>query len=116
MAVSPDLLRATLDSVILEVIAGGSSYGYAIAQAIESSSHGELLTKEGTLYPALHRLEQRGYLAAKWEPSPEGRRRKHYRLTAKGKRHREQLREQWISFSRTVDRILGITNAGLCYT
>ena len=112
MTASPDLLRATLETIILEVIEGGATYGYEIAQAIERESGGQLLAQEGTLYPALHRLEKRGYLRATWKTSPEGRRRKHYHLTALGQKRREEARRQWKSFSETVNRILGVTYVG----
>ncbi|HVX15635.1 MAG TPA: PadR family transcriptional regulator [Pirellulales bacterium] len=111
MPVNSDLLRGTLEPVLLEVIAAGTTYGYDIARAIQERSQGELLAQEGTLYPALHRLEKRGYLRAEWKISPEGRRRKHYRLTASGQRHLETLRQEWVAFSRTVNRMLGIAHA-----
>ena len=114
MSANPDLLRATLEPVVLEVISGGATYGYEIARAIEASSRGELLTQEGTLYPALHRLEKRGYLKAAWKDSPEGRRRKHYALTGEGRKYLEAARAEWKSFSAVVNRILGLTYVGYC--
>jgi PadR family transcriptional regulator, regulatory protein PadR len=114
MSTNPDLLRATLEPVILEVIAGGATYGYEIARAIEASSGGKLLAQEGTLYPALHRLEKRGYLKATWKQSPEGRRRKHYGLTAEGRKYLEAARAEWQSYSKVVNRILGLSYVGLC--
>ena len=77
------------EPVILEVIADGATYGYEIARAIEKASHGHLLAQEGTLYPALHRLEKQGLLAAQWATSPEGRQRKHYQLTPLGRKQRQ---------------------------
>jgi len=112
MAVNGDLLRGALEPVVLEVIAAGSSYGYEIARAIQTASQGELLAQEGTLYPALHRLEKRGFLRAEWMLSPEGRQRKHYRLTSAGRRRLEKLRSEWASFSQVVSRILGTAHAG----
>ena len=112
MPANADLLRGALEPVLLEVIAAGTTYGYDIARAIQERSNGELLAQEGTLYPALHRLEKRGYLRAEWKTSPEGRPRKHYRLTASGTRHLRALREEWVAFSRTVNRILGIAYVG----
>ena len=108
MAVHPDLLRGALEPVILEMIAGGASYGYEIAKAVQTASDGKLLAQEGTLYPALHRLQKRGYLKAEWGESPEGRRRKHYRLTPAGRRRLAELRAEWASFAQTVTRILGV--------
>ncbi len=113
MTQNPDLVRGALEPVILELIAGGASYGYEIARAVQQASNGELLAQEGTLYPALHRLEKRGYLRAVWKTSPEGRKRKHYQLTGEGRRYLEALRAEWESFSKTVNRILGIAHVAV---
>ena len=113
MTQNPDLVRGALEPVILELIAAGASYGYEIARAVEQASSGELLAQEGTLYPALHRLEKRGYLRATWKTSPEGRKRKHYHLTAEGRRYLEALRTEWAAFSKTVNRILGIAHVSV---
>jgi transcriptional regulator len=110
---NPDLLRAALEPVVLEVIAGGATYGYEIARAIQQHSEGQLSAQEGTLYPALHRLEKQGLLKAQWKISPEGRRRKHYALTAGGRRRLDALRAEWKTFSKTVGRILGTAHAGI---
>jgi DNA-binding PadR family transcriptional regulator len=113
MKPSPDLLRGALEPVILEVIADGATYGYEIARAIQERSGGQLLAQEGTLYPALHRLEKRGLLEAEWAVSPEGRQRKHYRLTALGRKERLALRKEWSEFTRAVNLILGIQQVAL---
>jgi DNA-binding PadR family transcriptional regulator len=115
MKPSADLLRGALDPIILEVIADGATYGYEIAKAIEQASEGQLLAQEGTLYPALHRLEQRGLLEAEWAPSPEGRQRKHYRLTGLGRKERLALRKQWSEFTQVVNVILGIQYVQLAW-
>ena len=111
MKSNADLLRGALEPVILEVIADGATYGYEIARAIEEQSSGHLLAQEGTLYPALHRLEKRGLLEAEWGISPEGRQRKHYRLTALGRKERLALRKEWSEFTRAVNLILGMQHA-----
>src|ERR1700688_4357859 len=98
MTQNSDLLRGALEPVILELIAAGASYGYEIGRAVQEASAGELLAQEGTLYPALHRLEKRGYLRAAWKTSPEGRKRKHYHLTGEGRRYLEALRTEWAAF------------------
>ena len=108
----PDFLRAALEPVLLETIAGGASYGYEIAKAVQSASDGRLLTAEGTLYPALHRLEKQGLLRASWGVSETGRRRKHYALTAAGKKRLAELRTEWAAFTAVVDRILGLSQTG----
>jgi PadR family transcriptional regulator, regulatory protein PadR len=107
--VNPDFLRAALEPVLLETIAGGASYGYQIARAVHEASDGKLLAQEGTLYPALHRLEKQGLLSAKWKQSDEGRRRKHYTLTATGRKRLAALRAQWQDFAASVNQILGLT-------
>jgi transcriptional regulator len=111
MLKNPDLLRAALEPVVLEVIASGATYGYEIVRAIQQHSEGQLSTQEGTLYPALHRLEKQGLLKAQWKMSPEGRRRKHYALTSAGRRRLETLRAEWASFSKTIGRILGTAHS-----
>jgi len=108
MKPSAELLKGALEPIILEVIADGATYGYEIAKAISEGSTGHLLAQEGTLYPALHRLEKRGLLEAEWGVSPEGRQRKHYRLTALGRKERLALRKEWTEFTRAVNLILGI--------
>ncbi len=112
---NPDLLRGALEPIILEVIAGGATYGYEIAKAIEAASSGKLLAQEGTLYPALHRLEKQRLLAAEWGVSPEGRKRKHYRLTPLGQKERLARRKEWQSFTRTVNQILGFQQVCLAW-
>ncbi len=106
----PELLRAALEPILLEVIARGeATYGYEIARAIHQATDGKLLTQEGTLYPALHRLEKSGLLKAEWRHSPEGRRRKHYKITAEGRKRLAKLRSEWQDFSECVKAVLGLT-------
>lgn len=106
MTMQPDLLRATLEAILLEVIHGGATYGYEIARAIQQRTDGQLLAGEGTLYPALHRLEKRKLLGSTWSVSPEGRRRKHYHLTPAGEKRRAAARSEWSSFAQAIDRLL----------
>ena len=113
MTQNPDLVRGAIEPVILELISTGASYGYEIAKAVQEASGGALLAQEGTLYPALHRLEKRGYLRAVWKTSPEGRKRKHYHLTGEGRRYLESSRTEWAAFAKTVNRILGIAHVGI---
>jgi PadR family transcriptional regulator PadR len=97
-----DLPQGTLDMLILRVLALGSSHGYAIAQRIQRISRDVLQVQQGSLYPALHRLENRGLLAAEWKESETGRDAKFYRLTPKG---RAQLKTETASWARLVDAI-----------
>jgi PadR family transcriptional regulator, regulatory protein PadR len=101
-----DLPQGTLDLLILKVAAPGPIHGYAIAQRIQQISRDVLQVQQGSLYPALHRLENRGYLAAEWRASDTGRDAKFYRLTAKG---RKQLKEEtagWARLSEAIQLIL----------
>jgi PadR family transcriptional regulator len=104
MAQSPrsDIPQGTLDLLILRVAALGPIHGYAIAQRLQQVSRDVLQVRQGTLYPALHRLERRGLLAAEWKMSDTGRDAKFYRLTSKG---RAQLRTNTDSWSRLTEAI-----------
>ena len=97
-----DLPQGTLDLLILRVTALGPVHGYAIAQRLEQVSRGVVQVPEGSLYPALHRLENRGFLAADWKESETGREAKFYRLTRKGK---AQLETETAGWQRLVDAI-----------
>lgn len=97
-----DLPQGTLDLLILKVAALGPIHGYAIAQRIQQISRDVLQVQQGSLYPALHRLENRGYLAAEWRSSDTGREAKFYRLTAKG---RKQLKEETAGWARLAEAI-----------
>lgn len=101
------LVWGTLDTLILHVVAGGDSYGYAISQAVTERSGGYFDLKEGSLYPALHRLERQKLLKATWGESSEGRRRKYYKLTPAGRRELDKRRDEWARFSKAVHGVLG---------
>src|SRR5580700_6735905 len=107
-----DLPQGTLDLLILKVVALGPVHGYAIAQRLEQVTRGVVQVPEGSLYPALHRLENRGLLAADWKETETGREAKFYRLTGKG---RKQLETEAASWQRLIDAIalnLGMVNGG----
>jgi PadR family transcriptional regulator, regulatory protein PadR len=97
-----DLPQGTLDLLILRVVAIGPVHGYAIAQRLEQVSLGVVQVPEGSLYPALHRLENRGLLTADWKETDTGREAKFYRLTRKG---RKQLESEAASWQRLIDAI-----------
>lgn len=97
-----DLPQGTLDLLILKVAALGPNHGYAIAQRIQQISRDVLQVQQGSLYPALHRLENKGYLAGEWRASDTGRDAKFYRLTAKG---RKQLKEETAGWARLAEAI-----------
>lgn len=101
-----DLPQGTLDLLILQVAALGPIHGYAIAQRIQQISREALQVQQGSLYPALHRLENKGHLAAEWKESETGREAKFYRLTAAGRRQLKSETENWHRLSAAVGLIL----------
>ena len=108
MAIHPksDLPQGTLDLLILQVVSLEPLHGYAIAQRLRQMSHDVVQVTQGTLYPALHRLENRGYLAADWRVSDTGREAKFYRLTRKGRTHLESEAASWQRLSDAIAAIL----------
>jgi PadR family transcriptional regulator len=101
-----DLPQGTLDLLILKVIAVGPLHGYAIAQRLQQISRDVVQVQQGTLYPALHRLENRGYLAADWKQTDTGREAKFYRLTAKGRVFMTSETESWNRLTQAIGLIL----------
>ena len=101
------LLWGTVDMLILDVISRGPTYGYQITQTVGAQSQGYFELKEGSLYPALHRLERQKLLDSYWVDSEEGRRRKYYKLTAAGARALAERREEWRQFTAGVGGVLG---------
>src|SRR5262245_45017841 len=100
------LLWGTVEMLILEVVSHGPSYGYEIAQTVGGRSQGYLELKEGSLYPALHRLERQKLLSSFWREI-DSRRRKYYRLTAAGEKALATRKQEWRSFSTGVQGVLG---------
>jgi len=100
------LLTGSVEMLILEVIAPGASYGYEIVQMVNSRSNGYFALKEGSLYPALHRLERQKLLSSSWE-QVDGRRRKYYRLTAAGKTALAAKKKEWTRFAAGIEGVLG---------
>ncbi|MDA8018295.1 MAG: PadR family transcriptional regulator [Thermoanaerobaculia bacterium] len=103
---SSDLLRGTLDTLILKTLAWGPRHGYGIARWLEDVSDDMLRIEEGSLYPALYRLEKRGYVESEWGVSELGRRAKHYRLTPFGRAQLQRETEDWTRFAQIVSRVL----------
>lgn len=102
-----DLLQGTLDVLILKVVALAPTHGYAIAQRLQQMSGAVLQVQQGSLYPALHRLEKRGWLRAEWAPSDTGREARFYSLTRLGRRQLEEQRANWDRLSAAISGILG---------
>jgi len=101
-----DLLQGTLDLLILKVVALGPIHGYGISLRIRQISQDVLQVQQGSLYPALHRLEKRGLIAADWGESEKGRQAKFYKLSAKGKKQLAEEEETWGRLSKAVTLIV----------
>lgn len=101
-----DSVQGTLDVLILKTLSRGEMHGYAVSRSIFDRSGEELAIEEGTLYPALHRLENKGWIAAEWGLSENNRRAKFYRLTRSGRRELADREASWRRFTLAVDRIL----------
>lgn len=107
---SLDVVRGTLDVLILKTLSWGALHGYAISQTIRRQTDEALLVEEGALYPALYRMEAKGWIEAEWGLSENNRRAKYYRLTADGrKRLREELKT-WSHYADAVGKVLGATS------
>jgi transcriptional regulator len=107
-----DLPQGTLDLLILKIVALGPVHGYAIAQRLEQVSRGVVQVPEGSLYPALHRLENRNFLAADWKETETGREAKFYRLTRKGRKQLEAEAASWERLIEAIGLILGMADGG----
>ena len=107
-----DLPQGTLDMLILQVVALGSIHGYAIAQRIRQISRDVVQVQQGSLYPALHRLENRGLLAAEWKESETGREAKFYKLTRKGQAQLKEETANWARLAEAVGLILQTAEGG----
>jgi transcriptional regulator len=101
-----ELLQGTLDLLILRTLLMGPAHGHAIAKHIQRTSEELLQVETGSLYPALHRLEAKGWVAAYWELSEKGKRARYYRLTPRGRRQLSAEQSKWEAFSRAMALIL----------
>lgn len=102
MDLSKDLVAASSTPLVLAILAEGESYGYAIIKRVAELSGGHLQWTDGMLYPVLHRLERQGYVAAKWDASESGRKRKYYRITEEGRSELAAQRKQWNAVDNTL--------------
>lgn len=102
-----EFLRGTLDLLVLNALASESMHGYQIARWLESRTDQELTIEEGSLYPALHRMDRRGWIEAEWRISDANRRAKYYRLTKSGRRQMVESSARWRGFVETVAKVLG---------
>ena len=106
MATRPDLIHGTLDLLVLKTLSHGPRHGYGIARFLEDTTDDALAIEEGSLYPALYRLEGRGLVEAEWRASELGRRAKFYRLTPAGRRQLRAETAAWSEFTAAVSRVL----------
>jgi len=101
-----ELLQGTLDMLVLRTLVLGPLHGYGLAKAIRASSDETLEIEFGSLYPALKRLEMKGWIASKWEKSEQNRRAKYYRLTPAGRKQLVEERSRWAEFVQAVGRVM----------
>jgi PadR family transcriptional regulator PadR len=106
-----DLVQGTLDLLLLKILALGAQHGWAIAQRLKQVSGDVLQVSDGSLYPALHKLEQEGWITAEWKTSELGRRAKFYSLTRLGKRHLQKEAAQWERLSSAISQVVRFEEA-----
>jgi PadR family transcriptional regulator PadR len=104
-----DVLRGTLDLMVLRALTWGPMHGYGVVQWIKRTTDGTLDIDDGALYPALHRLERRGWIGAEWGWSENNRRAKYYELTVEGRRQLRRELSSWARFSEAVQKIVNAT-------
>jgi PadR family transcriptional regulator, regulatory protein PadR len=101
-----ELLQGTLDLLVLETLRWGPQHGYAISQAIRARSGDVLQVETGSLYPALHRIEKQGWIAAEWKVTENKQRAKYYRLTATGRKHLAKEESRWQQMVKAVSGVM----------
>ena len=102
-----DLLQGTLDLLILKSLATGQMHGLGISRRIEQVTRGTFLVKPGSLFPALHRMEEQGWITASWDISENNRQAKYYQLTKRGRAQLAEETENWLRLSTAMARIVG---------
>jgi PadR family transcriptional regulator len=111
MSKPSDLVQGTLDLLLLKILALEPLHGWAISQRLSQISGDDLQVSDGSLYPALHKLEQEGWIKAEWKTSELGRRAKFYALTPSGRRHLEQETKEWRRLSSAISRVIRLKGA-----
>ncbi len=101
-----DLIPGTLDVLVLGIVSQGALHGWGIAQKLKLLSHEVLQVNQGSLYPALHKLEAEGWVKAEWKPTPEGRQAKFYALTATGRKRLATERARWVRWWTAMNSVL----------
>jgi PadR family transcriptional regulator PadR len=102
----PDALQGTLDLLVLKTLQRGPEHGYGIVAHLQAVSESALRVEEGSLYPALHRMEHAGWISASWELTPHNRRARVYRLTRAGQKQLDAEEQKWLRLSDAVGRVL----------
>lgn len=110
-AANVDLLQGTLDVLVLKTLSWGPMHGYGVARWLQQVTGDVLRIEEGSLYPALHRMERRGWIESEWGLSENNRRAKYYQLTAEGRRQLRAESSTWSLFSQAVSKVLTATTA-----
>jgi PadR family transcriptional regulator, regulatory protein PadR len=105
----PDALQGTLDLLVLKTLSREPHHGYGIAAHLQMISDEVLRVEEGSLYPALHRMEQSGWIAAEWQLTPKNRRARVYRLTSRGQKRLDEEQEKWTRLTLAVGKVLRFT-------
>jgi transcriptional regulator len=106
MAAPLEVVRGTLDLMILKTLSWEPMHGLAVLRWIEQTTHAQLQIEEGALYPALHRMEQKGWLDSEWRYTPQGRKAKFYRISSSGRRQLTAELSRWERYSRAIDHII----------
>jgi PadR family transcriptional regulator, regulatory protein PadR len=101
-----DRLHGTLDALVLKTLSWGPRHGYAIARWLEDTTHNAIQVEEGSLYPALYRMERKGWIEAEWGMSELGRKAKFYKLTTRGRQQLKAESAEWAEFARAVSTVL----------
>ena len=112
--ISKDLVAASARPLILSILSSGESYGYEIIQKVRELSGGEMVWKDGMLYPLLHRLEEQDLITSEWRQGDAGKKRKYYILKENGRKELESAKIQWIKVNSTFEKLWGENN--LCLT
>lgn len=111
MSKPPDLVQGTLDLLLLKILALRPMNGWAVSQRLKQISSDVLQVSDGSLYPALHKLEQEGWITAEWKPSENNRRAKFYSLTRLGRRHLEKEAANWSRLSAAISHVVRLEEA-----
>ncbi|HLW42866.1 MAG TPA: PadR family transcriptional regulator [Candidatus Acidoferrales bacterium] len=111
MSKPPDLVQGTLDMLLLKILALEPLNGFAVSERLKQISGDVLQVSDGSLYPALHKLEQEGWISAEWKTTDNNRRAKFYSLTRLGRRHLEEESENWSRLSTAISRVVKLREA-----